>query len=444
MGLRVVKRVLSGSLEHLPPMALLRLVSATSPSGVLELETADGSLCLEVDRGRVRRPPKEDLESAGRVLGCRRGEFRFSPGEVSPIEGEILSLTAFAEAAGTAARYLEVDRMLAEDFAEISRTVKGANIHVLPAEPSRSPLDELLADLEIEAPGELPFAQVGVVAQDPRWWRGTLEREWQQRGWQLRHFQIGEEVDFEGLELLVVHLRNMSATAGCEDEWLELIARATAADPPVPLVWVAPLGDAAWVHRLIDAGVSFLLPAPQAEAGEAMTRFSEGLARVVERQIQAQHREGHSVLPSGVTELVGALLSESAPDQGISSLLQLAAEHFTRGAVLMAEETAIRCRAGFGYPLDRDRTVLPRSVGLIENVIRNGEALTAIDPNTGGVRHLSGILGVAELPAQTAIIPLGRSGGVAAVLVADREGDALPDLAALVRLAGRLGAAAVS
>lgn len=439
-----MKRVLSGSLEHLPPMALLRLVSATSPSGVLELETAEGSLCLEVDRGRVKRPPKEDLESAGKVLGCRRGEFRFSPGEVSPLEGAVVSLTAFAEAAGGAARYLEVDRLLAEDSVEISRSMTGTRIHVLPAEPVQNPLDDLLADLELEAPGELLFAQVGVVAQDPRWWRGTLEREWQQRGWQLRHFQIGEEVNFEGLELLVVHLQNASATAGREEEWLELIARATAADPPVPLVWVAPLGDSAWIHRLIDAGVSFLLPAPLGEVGEAMTRFAEGLSRVVERQIQAQHQEGHSVLPSGVSELVGALLSESAPDQGISSLLQLAAEHFTRGAVLMAEDTAMRCRAGFGYPLDRDRTALPRGVGLIEHVIRTGEAITKIDPNVGGVRHLSGILGVADLPAQTAIIPLGRSGGVAAVLVADREGEALPDLAALVLLAGRLGGAAVS
>ena len=439
-----MKRVLSGSLEHLPPMALLRLVSATSPSGVLELETAEGSLCLDVDRGHVRRPPKGDLESAGKVLGCRSGEFRFSPGEVSPHDGELLSLTAFAEAADAAARYLEVDRLLAEDSVEISRRAKGANIHVLPSEPAQNPLDDLLADLEIEAPGELLFVQIGVVAQDPRWWRGTLEREWQQRGWQLRLFQIGEAITLEGLELLVVHLQNVTATAGCEEEWLELIARATSADPPVPLVWVAPLGDATWVNRLIDAGVSFLLPAPLGEAGEAMTRFADGLSRVVERQIQGRHREGHSVLPSGVTELVGALLSESEPDQGISSLLQIAAEHFTRGAVMMAEDTAIRCRAGFGYPLDRDRTALPRGVGLIEHVIRTGEALTEIDPDAGGVRHLSGVLGVADLPAQTAIIPLGRSGGVAAVLVADSEGNELPDLAALVHLAGRLGGAAVS
>ena len=36
-----MRRTLSGSLEHLAPAALLRLVSATSPSGVLEIDTAD-------------------------------------------------------------------------------------------------------------------------------------------------------------------------------------------------------------------------------------------------------------------------------------------------------------------------------------------------------------------------------------------------------------------
>ncbi len=426
------------------PIALLRLVSANSSSGVLEVETADGSLRLEVDRGRVERPSKKDLESAGKVLSCRDGEFRFSPGNVLPLEGEVLNLTAFAEAASEAVRYAEVDRLLAEDLVEISRPAESAQIHVLPSEPLTNPLDDLLADLEIEAPGELLFAQIGVVAQDPRWWRGNLEREWQQRGWQLRVFQLDEEVTLEGLELVVVHLQNVGPILGREEHWLELISRATAADPPVPVVWVAPLGDAAWVHRLVDAGVSFLLPAPLGEAGETMTRFAEGLSRVVERQIQGRHRAEHSTLPSGVTELVGALLSESAPDQGVSSLLQLAAEHFKRGAVLMAEEMAIRCRAGFGYPLNRGNTALPRGIGLIEHVIRTGEALTAIDVEAGGVRRLSEVLGVPDLPAQTAIIPLGRSGGVAAVLVADREGDELPDLAALVRLAGRLGGAAVS
>jgi len=438
-----VKRVLSGSLEHLAPAALLRLVSATSPSGILELETADGSLRLEVDRGRVKMPSRSELVSAGRVLACRRGEFRFSPHEVEPHEGEVLSLTAFAETAGGAASNLEVDRLLGEEFLEVSLPLSRTNIHVLPSEPSQNPLDDLLADLEVDAPTELLIARVGVAVQDPRWWRGSLEREWRRRGWQVRFFSVAEDVDVDDVDLLVVHHQQASSWAGRESHWLQVIGRAAAADPPLPVVWVAPLGDAAWVHQLIEAGVSFLMPAPQAEASEIMARFGADVSLVVERLLQARRSEEHSALPSGVTEFVSALLSESEPDQGISSLLQVAAEHFERGAVLMVEETLVRCRAGFGYPLDRNSTTLPREVGLLEHVIRTGEAVMAIDPEAGEVGGLAEVLGVSELPASTAVIPLGRGGGVAGVLVADRQGRELPDLDDLVLLAGRLGGAAV-
>jgi hypothetical protein len=438
-----VRRVLSGSLEHLAPAALLRLVSATSPSGVLELDTADGSLRLEVDRGRVRMPSRSELASAGRVLACHHGGFRFSPHEVSAHQGEVLSLTAFAEAAGAAASNKRVDRLLKEELLEVSLPLSHANIHVLPSEPPQNPLDYLVADLEVDAPTELLVARVGVAVQDSRWWRGSLEREWRRRGWLVRYFSVAEDVDINAVDLLVVHHQQTGSWVGREVQWLQVIGRAAAADPPLPVVWVAPLGDAGLVHQLIEAGVSFLMPAPQAEASESMVRFAADVSLVVERHLRARQSEGHSALPPGVTELVGALLSENEPDQGISSLLQLAAEHFERGAVLMAEETAVRCRAGFGYPLNRNNTTLPREVGLLEHVIRTGEAVMAIDPESGEVGGLAEVLGVGALPAATAVIPLGRSGGVAGVLVADRQGRDLPDLDDLVLLAGRLGGAAV-
>jgi hypothetical protein len=434
-----VRRTLSGSLEHLSPLALLRLVSATSPSGVLEIETAGGFLRLEVEKGRVARPAKVDLENAGEILGSRRGEFRFTPGEISRLEGEVMSLTAYAEAAGAAASNLQMELLLEDEFLEISNRSPLANIHVLPTQPLQNPLDELLSDLQAEAPGELLFANVGVVTQDPRWWRGALESDWRRRGWQIRRLEFSDQVDFGGLDLLVVHHQQGSARVGSEENWLQLIRRAVESQPPIPVVWVAPLGDPAWIHQLIEAGVSFLMPAPQGEGGEATTRFADSLSKVVDRQIREQQREGHASLPSGVSELIGALLSGSDPDQGISSLLQLAAEHFTRGAVLMAEETSIRCRAGFGYSLERSTAVLPRGIGLIERVIRSGEAFTMIEPGASGSNHLAGVLGIQELPAATALIPLGRCGSVVGVLVADREGEELPDVGDLVLLVGRLG-----
>jgi hypothetical protein len=434
-----VKRTLSGSLEHLAPPALLRLVSATSPSGVLEIETADGLLRLEVERGRVAKPTKVELEKAGEILGGRRGDFRFTPGQIQRLKGEVMSLTAYSEAAGAAVSNLQLELLLGEELLEISDPMPRANIHVLPTHPPQNPLEDLLSDLESEAPGELLFAKVGVVTQDPRWWRGTLESDWRRRGWLIQHLEFSDHVDFEGLDLLVVHHQQGSARVASEENWLQLIRSAVDFQPPLPVVWVAPLGDPVWTHQLIDAGVSFLMPAPQAEAGEATTRFAASLSRVVDRQIQAQQREGRPPLPSGVSELVGALLAESDPDHGISSLLQLTAEHFTRGAVLMAEETAIRCRAGFGYPLERSTAVLPRGIGLIERVIRSGEAFTRIEPGTSGSSRLGQVLGIAELPTATALIPLGRCGAVVGVLVADREGEELPDVSDLVLLVGRLG-----
>ena len=438
-----MRRVLSGNLEHLAPTALLRLVSATSPSGILELDTADGSLRLEVDRGRVRMPPRSELASAGQVLACRRGEFRFSPQGVLPHEGEVLSLTAFAEAASAAASNQEVDRLLEEELLEISQPLSRADIHVLPSEPPQNPLDDLLADLEVEASTGLLVARVGVAVQDPEWWRGSLEPEWRRRGWRVRYFSVAEDVDLDAVDILVVDDRQAGPRTGREDQWLGLIGRAAAVDPPLPVVWVTSLGDAEWVHRLIEAGVSFLMPAPQGETSEIMTRFGDGLSLVMERHLEARQSEGYSALPPAVTELVGALLSEDEPDQGISSLLQVAAEHFERGAVLMAEENLVRCRAGFGYPLNRDHTTLPREIGLLEHVIRTGEAVMAVDPEAGETGGLAEVLGVGSLPAATALIPLGRSGGVAGILVADRQGRELPDLDDLVLLAGRLGGAAV-
>jgi len=438
-----VKRILSGSLEHLSPPALLRLVSATSPSGILEIVTADGSLRLEVNRGRVNMPSKDELVSAGRVLACRRGEFRFSPCEVTHREGEVLSLTTFAEAASAAASNVEVDRLLQEERVEVSRPENRPDIHVLPSEPPMNPLEDLLADLEVEAPTELLAARIGVAIRDPRWWRGSMERDWRRRGWRVRYFSAVEEVDLTAVDLLVVHHQPVGAGGGEDARWFELIARAATADPVVPVIWVGPLTNEENIHRLIQAGVSFLMPVPRGGASEILGRLAGDLGSVIERQLQANIGGGRSTLPSGVTELVGALLSGSDPDQGVSSLLQLAAEHFERGAVLMVEGEVVRCRAGFGYPLDRGQTTLPRGVGLLEHVIHTGEAVMAIDPESDAVAGVADVLGIGGLSAATALIPLGRSGGVAGVLVADRRGRELPELDDLVLLAGRLGGAVV-
>jgi hypothetical protein len=149
------------------------------------------------------------------------------------------------------------------------------------------------------------------------------------------------------------------------------------------------------------------------------------------------------MLPAAVTELVDALLYEADPDQAVGVLLQLASGHFSRGAVLMVEETAIRCRAGFGYPLARGTQALPRGLGILERVIRSSQPTIGIDPAAEGSQRLAEVLGIGDLPSSFAIIPLGVGASVTGALVADREGSPLPDLSELIVLAGRLGGVAL-
>lgn len=439
-----MRRVVSGSLEHLSPAALLRLVSATSPSGVLVLETAEGELRFEVDRGRVREPSEDQLRLARRVLACRAGQFSFQPQLIAPIQGRVLGLSSLAAAAEAIDTDTEINSLLTDEVFDFQLSSDAVRIHVLPSQPPHNPLDEMLVDLAAEAPRELLFAEIGVIAQDPRLWRGSIDRHWRQNGWRLVLVPMSEAVEIENFDVLVVHHQQAMARVGRERDWLDLIRQGCAADPTVPVVWVAPLGDPDWVHQLIDAGVSFLMPSPRGDTGEAASRFTADLTSVVDRQLRNRQRRVETGLSASVSDLVGAILSESGPDRGLHSLLQLASENFTRGAVFTVDDNTIRCRAGFGYPLDRNATALSRGVDLIEQVVQSGTAVMEVDPETEGARRLAEVCGVAELPAATALIPLGRFGSVAGMLVADREGDGLPDLDELVVLAGRLGGAVVT
>jgi len=446
-----VKRILSGSLTHLAPPALMRLLSATATSGVLELLTDEGSFRMEIDHGWTAVPPADQIETAKRVLSCAEGAFRFEPGDVGPIQGPSLSLGTFADAVRSGLRELEsglmteieVDRLVSGEIAELARSATLPNIHLLPSEPPVNPLDDLLEGLSDQAPQELLFAQVGVVAPDPRLWRGAVENNWRRRGWQVRQIEVHEDLDSAELDLLVVHLAAGVSRRGNEELWLELVRNAQQADPPLPVVWAAPLGDPVWVHELIKAGVAFLLPVPPGDGGEVQNRFVEDLTVVVDRQLRLLRPVAQPVLPAAVSELVDALLHETGSEEAVGVLLQLASGQLARAAVLMVEETAIRCRAGFGYPLVQGTQALPRGLGILERVVRSSRPTMGIDPTTGGARRLAGVLGIDELPSESAVIPLGVGASVVGVLVADRGGEALPDLSELVVLAGRLGGVAL-
>lgn len=447
-----MKRRLAGSLDHITARDLLRVLAATSPSGTLELETEAGVLRLAISEGRVPAATAEDLEHAATILESSRGRFLFEPGPVAAEEGLSLPLAAFAEAAETWAsrsagplrQELDFDRLLSGTLIDFSRLdPRTTNIHVLPTAPLDNPLDDLLADLESHAPHELLFTQVGVISDDPRPWRGPVEGEWRRRGWQLRPFRPTAAIEVENLDVVIVYQHRPVPDPELLERWIELIRQGRRCQPPVPVIWVGPLSNPALVHRLVDEGAAYLLPAPHADSGETMQRLTTSLGLVVDRQLRVRQRLSEPAIEDPISTLVEGLLADSHPEHAVGSLLQIAAGTLDRGAVLKVEDTAIRSRAGFGYPLARELSALPRGLGLLERVIRSGEPLFAIDPEAGGAREMARVLGVDHLERHTVVIPLAVGSTVHGLLVGDRAGDTLPDLGQLVQLIQRLGAVAV-
>lgn len=416
-----MRRSLYGSLDHLGPSALLRLLEVTKATGVLELVTGSGALRLEVVSGRVAHPTEPCLHHAARVLASASGSFRFDPCELREPDGETIALTGLVEDT----RSGEVSR------AEIWHLAEGE---------SDNPLEDLVGELESNAPDELLIARVGVVTLDPRIWRGSLAAGWRRRGWAAVTSGDPDTVDVGDLDVVVVHHQLSITRVGREDAWTDLVNRAVAED--VPVVWIGPLGDPAWVHRLVIAGVSFLLPAISGEAsGASLARLAEDVAVVVDRLLSR-----HPVAEAGsaaASELVEALLHGIDGEQAVGSLLQLASASIHRGAVLAVDDTTIRCRAGFGYLFGRGRRSLPRGLSILERVIRSGEPVRCIDPTSTSAGEIARMLGLDRLEKQTAILPLGSSGRVVGLLVGDRNGEEVGDLDDLVRLGRRLGAAII-
>ncbi len=442
-------RILSGSLRHLSPPALLQLVSATGASGTLELVTDAGVIQIDMVDGGVRMATERDLRVVARILESQDGSYRFSPliGDAGETD-VILDAADFLAAVQTVSKSrktsfaseIDVDALIAGEVLDLSGAAGKPAIHVLPEAPPENPLDDLLEDLAETAPGELLMAQVGVVSHDPRPWRGSVDREWRRRGWQVRLFGVPTDVEPRDLDVLVVHQQLSITRTGREDDWLELVQRVRAEGTPV--IWVGPLGDPVWVCHLVDAGVNFLLPSVQAEGGEAGHRFFKALGTVVDRWL-SHERVGRTEVdtPKAVTDLVDTLLHGVEADDALGSFLQLASSQLSRGAVFSVEGTSVRCRAGFGYPLGLGGGALPRGVGLLERMIRDGEGILEIDPSSGGALQLAKAVGLGKLPSQTVVLPLGTRVRVHGFLVGDREGEALPNMDDLSMLARRLGGA---
>ncbi len=442
-----MQRKLSGSLSHLNPRTLLRLLSAAEASGVLTIQTGGEAMRLEIVRGMMEPPDPSETTRIRSILSSGEGQFRFEPGnpaqEAPPGGVSVLSLAGATPLGEISDRPQFASDRPVEDLlggsAETFEVVEETKIHLLPEDAPQNPLDDLLSELEATAPEELLFAQIGLVATDPRFWGGSLARTWRRRGWELRSFESPSEVPVNELDVLIVHQHLSVLRSGSEEAWLALVSRAAGSAPPVPSIWIGPLGDPAWVHRMISAGVMFLMPPPQSDGGESLRRFHDAVEAVIARQLTMRmHLDaGQTRLVEG--ELLDVLLHGQESVRGLSVLLQLAAGALQRAAVIGIEETAVRCRAGFGYPLSRGQAAAPRGIGVIERVLRSRAPVLSLDPESAGAQQIAKMLGIEKLVRESVLIPLCAGPSVTGILVGDRRGASLESLEELTTLAARMG-----
>ncbi len=447
-----MQRKLAGSLSHLRPSTLFRLLSAAEASGVLTVRGGDDTIRLVIVRGMIEPPSAPEAERIRDILASGEGQFRFEPGKFGVSEpAESISLVSLipAPSSGEPAGRPQFasDRNVGELLGEAGRAAPAAEeprIHMLPHDAPEHPLDDLLGELETTAPEELLFAQIGLVTSDPRFWEGSLERRWRRRGWRVRRFEMPSDVPVDQLDVLIVHQHLSSTRVGSEHAWLDLVGRAAGVAPPVPSIWVGPVGDPVWVHQLISAGVMFLMPSPQSDRGDSVRRFHDAIETVVARHLMVRMHLDTDPARLVEGELLDVLLHGQESGRGLSVLLQLAAGCLQRGAVIGVEETAIRCRAGFGYPLSRGRVAAPRGIGVIERVLRSRTPVMSVDPESGGVRQIARMLGVEKLDQETVLIPLCAGPSVTGILVGDRRGASPESLEELTTLAARMGGVLVS
>jgi len=436
------RKKLAGDLANLPFGQLLRLIEAASATGILTVEGGEERVRLAIAEGRMVRPDVLTLRSMSRLLPAASGRFRFESDPSIRLEGITVPLSVVEELAENAGERAALSSDLGVDeLIEASLIAEEPSpslpIHHLPPIASEDPLEALVEELRDAAPEDLDLAQIGVVAGDPRVWRGSVEGRWRERGWELRLLS-GPGAALEGVDLVVIHHQLSITRVGSEEDWLALVSRARSPEAGIPVIWVGPLADSRWVARLVQAGVDFLLPPPAGDIGEPLERFHETLATVVDRLLERRRYEGRG-LGEPLAELAEALFAGGSPENAVAAVLQMASRVLRRAAIVRVEPTVFRCWAGFGYPLEEGSRILPRGIAVLERAARGQGPVTSIEAPGQGRRQLARLMGVETLPDGTCIIPLEARGRTVGLLVGDREGEPLDRLAEIIGLAPRLG-----
>jgi len=389
-------RTIVGRVADLSLPELLRLLTAASVSGELVLRNASGEAKLRVAAGMVEGDVSLPAVSA---YHRREGSFAFHPKELEA----------------------ETNWQPMEEF--LVRLASSPP-------PGETPRGDVIAELRESLQEVSPAAEakVLVITADPRPYR-AMELDWQKRGWEARIVSRPAWPEGEFFHAAVFHLPGSATLAGQGHQWLDLLSRAAAQRPPVPVVWVGGVADAFLRHEAVQRGAAFLLPGPAGEVGEAARWFREDVTAVLDRLLRAREPQ-----PSGgaLQEFFLALHAETTPEEARASLLRLTASAFQRGVLVACRGEGFEVLGGFGSPTLPRR--LPRGLAPFEDAMVQGKAG---EMEIGDEPSLGFLLGDER---RLFVFPLRVGGRILGILAASgpRAGTDFRELAAVAAGAGPL------
>jgi hypothetical protein len=341
-----VKAIL-GRLSELGLRELSKLLTSAGTDGLLEIEGPAGPARIRFRKGHIAGAITPALVAA---YSARSGSFCFRPG-----------------AAEGSAEWVPQEEFFARLEADAELTLRGeaaaGAAGTLPA--SGDPLAELRDSLsEIAIPGV--GAHILIVAADPRPYR-TLPPEWRQRGWEVSVTDAPRWPDGPPPSLVILHLPAPATLPGGTESWFAMVERAASQRPPVPTLWVGGLGDPGVRHRVILAGVDFMVPAPASGAGETARWFREELTLLADRLIARRASTGEGDAEA-FRDFFLALHVDATPAEVRASLLRFAGTFFARGVLFEVRERVFESVGGYGFHLASPSQV-SRGVAPLEDIV---------------------------------------------------------------------------
>lgn len=399
-----------GRLSDLGLQEVFRLLASAGAEGAVDFDTPGGKGRVWVRREQVAGLLEVPVALA--ALG-RTGTFCFRPGSAEGPRVWLSQEEFLARIAATA------EAAARRQPGEATGEAEGSD--------PLSELRESLLDVQLPA----LEARIGVVAADPRPYR-ALASDWHQRGWKVELQDQPEGPAGMALDVLVVHLPSLATLAGRAEPWLGLLARAAAARPPVPVLWVGGMSDPHLRHAAVMAGVDFLLPAPAGEVGEAARWFREEVTAVVERLLGRRRTMGAGE-GEAFREFFVALHADSTPAETHASLLRFAGSFYARGMLFRVGDDSFESLGGFGFAMGSGVRV-SRGISAFEEALIGrhpveldvlpAEEVALLLPALGAVglerAEVYPVLAAGECVAlflgDGRLVPEGSTGGLAALL----------------------------